>query len=123
MRARVPVLAANTGGPVETVLDGVTGWLRAPDDVPAWTAVVRDALALSTEARRGMGEAGAARVRSVFGREQMAEALEAGLEEIVAAKHGRPWFSTIVNIVSLVIFFAIGLVASSLYAKRKGAKA
>ncbi|KAG6015580.1 Alpha-1,3-mannosyltransferase-like protein, partial [Claviceps citrina] len=35
MLAHVPVLAANTGGPVETIADPETGWLRDPADVDA----------------------------------------------------------------------------------------
>ena len=33
MLAGVPVLATNTGGPLETIYDGRTGWLRSPDNV------------------------------------------------------------------------------------------
>ncbi|KAK0740605.1 hypothetical protein B0T18DRAFT_449188 [Schizothecium vesticola] len=37
MLAGVPVLAARDGGPVETVVDGETGWLRAPGEVGEWS--------------------------------------------------------------------------------------
>lgn len=82
MLARLPVLAANTGGPTETVVEGATGWLRDPYEPLAWSAVMRHALALPDEERRRMGEEGAARVKATFGREQMAEAIDAVVRPI-----------------------------------------
>ncbi|CRK23020.1 hypothetical protein BN1723_012867, partial [Verticillium longisporum] len=85
MRARVPVLAANTGGPVETVVDGQTGWLRDPEDVQAWTTVMQSVLAPGADAEmKRMGAAGAERVRAEFGQEKMAESLEALLTGVKA---------------------------------------
>lgn len=123
MRAHLPVLAADSGGPVETVVEGETGWLRSPLDVPAWTAVVRTALAMKPAERGRMGQAGAQRVRSVFGREHMAERLESSVDEVVAMRAGRPWFSTLLDVLSLVVFFGVGLVAATVYSKAKKAKA
>lgn len=40
MMAGVPVLATNTGGPLETIYDGRTGWLRSPGKVEQWTDVM-----------------------------------------------------------------------------------
>ncbi|KAM0330638.1 hypothetical protein ACHAQA_003588 [Verticillium albo-atrum] len=85
MRARIPVLAANTGGPTETVVDGTTGWLRDPEDVQAWTAVMESVLAPNADAKmRRMGAAGADRVRAEFGQEKMAQSLEALLTGVKA---------------------------------------
>ena len=79
-----PVLAADTGGPVETVVDGVTGWLRDPRDVPAWSAAMDRVLhALSAAERAEMGRAGARRVRAGFGQEKMAERLDAVLDDLL----------------------------------------
>ncbi|KAL2759780.1 glycosyltransferase family 4 protein, partial [Sodiomyces alcalophilus JCM 7366] len=77
MLSRVPVLAANTGGPRETVVDGETGWLREPGDVAQWAEVIEQVLNKTSKAElRRMGEAGAERVKTNFGRDKLAERLE-----------------------------------------------
>lgn len=82
----VPVLAADTGGPVETVVDGRTGWLRDPGDAAAWTAVMERALHGLPEAERAaMARAAAQRVREGFGQDHMAERLDGVLDELVDA--------------------------------------
>lgn len=85
----LPVLACDTGGPTETVLEGETGWLRSPDDVAAWTEVVGWALGgtndgLSDEKRAAMAAAGRDRVRSHFAVAQMAERLDGIYDELQA---------------------------------------
>ncbi|KID96343.1 mannosyltransferase, partial [Metarhizium majus ARSEF 297] len=82
MLARVPVLAANTGGPVETVADRETGWLRDPADAPAWTDVMARCLALPDDQLAAMGDAGRRRVRELFGRDKMAQTLDESLVQI-----------------------------------------
>ncbi|KAI9834173.1 MAG: Alpha-1,3-mannosyltransferase-like protein [Phylliscum demangeonii] len=78
MRAGIPVLAANTGGPLETVVERQTGWLRPVDNVPAWTEVMSSALKdMNEEQMRQMGINGKRRVQEHFSREKMAEMLEA----------------------------------------------
>ncbi|CAK7272693.1 Alpha-1,3-mannosyltransferase-like protein [Sporothrix epigloea] len=94
MLAGLPVLACNSGGPTETVVEGITGWLRPADDVAAWTAVLRRVLppggsevaasdVLSPSERLAMAEAGRKRVRSQFADTQMAARLDGILDEII----------------------------------------
>lgn len=64
MYARVPVLAINSGGPLESVVDGETGFLR-PDDPGAWGAAVGKLLEDDSLKQR-MGQAGRARVEERF---------------------------------------------------------
>ena len=52
-----PVIAADLGGPRETVRHGETGWLVPPGDVHALAAAIRDVLTLPEAARRAVGEA------------------------------------------------------------------
>ncbi|KAM4060776.1 glycosyl transferases group 1 domain-containing protein [Hirsutella rhossiliensis] len=116
MLARRPVLAANTGGPVETVCDPATGWLRDPDDVPAWTAVMRRALALPAADLARMGSDGARRVKNTFGRDQMADRLDALVADMVAAKPGPPPLSSsVLNLVFLALLLSLGLGLASMY--------
>jgi alpha-1,3/alpha-1,6-mannosyltransferase len=83
MWAKVPVLAANTGGPLETVVDSQTGWLRPVTDVGAWTEVM--ALALdgkNAELLAEMGRKGQQRVLSEFSATKMASVLDDVVEEL-----------------------------------------
>lgn len=86
MLAGVPVLAADSGGPLETVLEGKTGWLRSPEEVGEWTEVMRRVLhGMSDEQLHAMGEAGKGRVENEFSERKLAtrldEEIEAMLEE------------------------------------------
>lgn len=44
MQHGLPVLASNTGGPLETLVEGETGWLRDVENVDEWAAVIRRVL-------------------------------------------------------------------------------
>ena len=50
-----PVIAADLGGPAETVADGATGWLVPPGDPLALATAINRVLALPEEARRTIG--------------------------------------------------------------------
>ncbi|MGH7043563.1 MAG: glycosyltransferase family 4 protein, partial [Acetobacteraceae bacterium] len=50
-----PVIAADLGGPVETVEEGVTGWRVPPGDPAALAAAIDVVLALPEEARVALG--------------------------------------------------------------------
>lgn len=77
MLAGTPVLAANTGGPLETVVDGVTGWLCPPGDVEKWTEVMDRALHKLPQAQlQKMAAAGRERVINEFSDVKMAERLD-----------------------------------------------
>ncbi len=86
MLAGVPVLAADSGGPLETVVDGKTGWLTSVDDVKQWTQVMGMVLhEMSEEQLKEMGEAGRSRVKAEFSERKMAERLDEVIEEMVNA--------------------------------------
>jgi alpha-1,3/alpha-1,6-mannosyltransferase len=84
MLAGTPVLAANEGGPTETVVDGKTGWLRDVSKVGDWTEVMRIALedGAGEKRLRDMGDHGRDRVISVFSKENMAETLEVEIQDM-----------------------------------------
>jgi alpha-1,3/alpha-1,6-mannosyltransferase len=87
MLAGTPVIATNTGGPLETVVPELTGWLCSPDDVEAWTEVMDTTLhKLSDAQRKRMGAAARARVRTEFSDSKMAERLD----EIIMGIAGMP---------------------------------
>ena len=57
-----PVIAADLGGPAETVVDGRTGWLTRPGDAAALAAAIAAVLALPEETRAAVGAAARATV-------------------------------------------------------------
>lgn len=77
MLAGVPVLASNTGGPLETVVDGKTGWLCPADNVDRWTEVIYNVLhKLSHHDLQKIGENGRERVEREFCTTKMTDRLE-----------------------------------------------
>ncbi|HEY8290618.1 MAG TPA: glycosyltransferase family 4 protein [Acetobacteraceae bacterium] len=60
-----PVVAADLGGPVETVDHGITGWRVKPGDPLALAAAIDQALALGPDARRWLGARARASVPTV----------------------------------------------------------
>ena len=83
----LPVLAADSGGPTESVVDAPpaekTGWLRAP--VPAvWAEALEEIVGLSEGERSALGERARRRAREKFGMVAMARDLETALRETVA---------------------------------------
>lgn len=83
----VPVLAADNGGPTETVVEGVTGWLRNPGEVERWSEVMDRVLnGMSDEELRRMGQAGVDRVKENFADVQMGEKLDGIFDEMEGKK-------------------------------------
>ena len=86
MLSSVPVLAANSGGPLETVVDGKTGWLRSVNKVEEWTDVMQQVLYdLSDTQLRQMGQNGRRRVMEEFSANKMAHRLDDEIEAMVKA--------------------------------------
>lgn len=110
MVAGVPVLATNTGGPLETVYDGRTGWLRSPNKTEAWTEVMRKVLIPSNDdALLRMGEQGRQRVQMEFSRTNMTDAFNREVQQLSKQTGPRPrvvadwvWYTYITSLVALV---------------------
>lgn len=79
----VPVLATNSGGPLETVEEGVTGWRRDPGDIDAWSNIIDKVLTdmPATELEQ-MGAAGRERVVGRFSQTAMAETLDGEIRKM-----------------------------------------
>ncbi|KAI5301204.1 Alpha-1,3-mannosyltransferase-like protein [Ascosphaera pollenicola] len=83
MFAGLPVLAVNTGGPLETVVEGQTGWLRT-DQGGEWTNVMRKALwQMTPEELQQMGENGKRRVQQKFSLRAMGDNLENVIDKML----------------------------------------
>lgn len=85
MLAEVPVLAANSGGPLETVIQDKTGWLQSTEDIPTWTDIMRQVLRMSDIQLKHMGVAGRERVEAKFSEKTMAQDLDKELDVVVGA--------------------------------------
>ncbi|KGQ10096.1 Alpha-1,3/1,6-mannosyltransferase alg-2 [Beauveria bassiana D1-5] len=100
MLARAPVLAANTGGPTETVVED-----RDP--------VMRRALSLSAADAARMGDEGRRRVKDTFGRDKMATTLMTVVRDVAAARRDSDADNTMI-IVVVGTAFSLTLAALSL---------
>ncbi|EGX93798.1 mannosyltransferase [Cordyceps militaris CM01] len=107
MLAQVPVLAANTGGPTETVVEAETGWLRDPYEPLAWSAVMRRALGLPAAEAQRMGAEGRRRVKETFGRDHMATTLMNVVRDIVVARRDSDADNTLIIVVVGTVFSLI----------------
>lgn len=110
MLAGIPVLATNTGGPLETVYDGRTGWLRAPEKVDQWTEVMRKPLIPSSESKlRQMGQNGRARVLAEFSATKMTQSLDQEVQKLVQSTGPRPSIVTIWILALLIVPAAVAI--------------
>jgi len=104
----VPVLAANQGGPLETVLEGRTGWLRDVKDVTAWTAIMSRVVSPTKSdpvALAKMSEAGRSHVTQYFSKEMMARRIEKCLDDMKSVKR-EPIVNTLVATAVFLTVFA-----------------
>jgi len=74
MQHGLPVLASNTGGPLETIIEGETGWLRDVSETKNWSAVMERVLnELNPTELEQLAQRGKQRVRQHFTRDIMAQ--------------------------------------------------
>ena len=108
MLAGTPVLAADSGGPLETVVDGETGWLRSPESLDDWTNVLRLTLKPGNEqALEKMGENGSTRVEQDFSETKLAHRLDEELDATVRAT--RPQATELGDIALAVVLYTLFL--------------
>jgi alpha-1,3/alpha-1,6-mannosyltransferase len=113
MLAEVPVLAANEGGPTETVVDGETGWLRDVSKPAEWTEVMRKVLtSMEPVALKTMGEKGRRRVKSNFSKDTMAKRFEDEIKGLANASRPRlaPFTGDDLMLAGAVIFLISAVV-------------
>jgi len=83
----VPVLACDSGGPTESVVDNSTGlrtgWLRPPDP-EVWAETLREILNLPPHDKQSLSSRGKQRAREVFSIGAMSERIEGALMKAVS---------------------------------------
>ncbi|GAA6003301.1 hypothetical protein JCM10207_001851 [Rhodosporidiobolus poonsookiae] len=106
MASGLPVIATDSGGPTETVVDAgfpspssssdappatqTTGLLR-PRDPAAWAAALSALLALSPARRAAIGAAGQQRVRERFSRAKLGEEMERACKDAASIGYSIPY--------------------------------
>ena len=118
MSSGLPVLACNSGGPTESVVDDPpsarTGWLRAPD-ASGWAAALVEIAELAPSERAALAERARTRAREHFGMEAMASKLERALVEAAEMGLVSPpallWFGSFF-VVALFSYFMATVYAS-----------
>lgn len=79
------VIATAHGGSLETVLDGVTGWLVSPSNPESMTSALQEAL-LNPKKREVFGKAGKERARKYFTLQKMCDKTLKTYKELLAEK-------------------------------------
>jgi len=110
----LPVLACDSGGPTESIVDDPpekrTGWLRTPDP-GIWADALEEICRLDASERASLAQRSTYRAESVFGMASMAKELEALLVETVEMGPVEPWP---VKGIGFVFAFLVGLVLAVL---------
>jgi alpha-1,3/alpha-1,6-mannosyltransferase len=121
MLSGIPVLAANEGGPTETVVDGETGWLRDVTKITDWTDVMRKALGhgIDQATLRRMGENGRRRVTELFSKEMMAKRFEEEIEGLSPAERPSVINTTVYLVITGLIAVAFAFMAFIMALLRK----
>lgn len=108
MLASVPVLAADSGGPLETIVDGETGWLRSPTEASQWTDVLRKVIApKDDQLLQEMGEKGKKRVLDNFSKTKMSQRFGEELDATI--KGARPQATELGDVAIAFLFYMIAL--------------
>ncbi|KAL6308660.1 glycosyltransferase family 4 protein [Sparassis latifolia] len=105
----LPILACNTGGPTESVVDQPpeerTGWLRPP--VPeTWAEALVEIVGMKRAEREALSTRATRRAREHFGMEAMAKGIEGTLQEAVAMGPVSSSFPHLALLAVLLVFVA-----------------
>ena len=81
MYAECPVVAVNSGGPLESIAEGITGFLR-PQDPQQWADAI-ETLVGDRKLREDMGRAGKQRVVDMFTLDAFSRTLDRHIDTLV----------------------------------------
>jgi len=86
MACGLPVIACNSGGPTESIIDTPAshriGWLRAPQ-VPLWSEAMKEAARLTSTERIALANRAKLRVEENFTLGKMTDGLEGGIKQVL----------------------------------------
>ena len=84
MYAGAPVIACNSGGPVESIIHGETGFLCS-SDAESFAAAMREVLSKSSSERAALGKAGRQRVIERFALSKFSSELDSVIRDVYTA--------------------------------------
>jgi alpha-1,3/alpha-1,6-mannosyltransferase len=91
MACGLPVLAVNSGGPTETVIDlsksGGTGLLRQPDEME-WSKALKQLITLPTSERSKISQSARRRIEQHFSAETLGKEMESACREAIGLNGG-----------------------------------
>jgi alpha-1,3/alpha-1,6-mannosyltransferase len=106
----VPVLACDSGGPTESIIEESnelrTGWLRPPDPT-VWADTLEEILRLPPDQKTALANRGRERARSIFSLTAMSEGIERALFQAVTLGKVN---SSVPQVVALLIGFIIAFI-------------
>lgn len=79
----LPVLATNTGGPLETIVDDKTGLLRRPN-IEEWARALEELVPMSPSRREDMAKTARKRVQDTFSLETLGREMEESCREALS---------------------------------------
>ncbi|KAJ8306238.1 hypothetical protein KUTeg_016783 [Tegillarca granosa] len=109
MYMKCPVIAANSGGPKETVKHETTGYLCEPTPEDFAEAMIR--FIKDKELKNKLGTAGKARVEKVFSFDSFTNHLEAVLQKLMTYRHVHSQSISMIWSLVLVSILSLGFVA------------
>jgi alpha-1,3/alpha-1,6-mannosyltransferase len=109
MHAGVPVLASNSGGPLETIVEGETGWLRDAENVAEWTSIMRKVLLdMTTQDFARMAASGKRRAEGQFSLEALEDRLEEEIQDMLTSPR-RPFTALQQMLLAFTIFGVVNV--------------
>lgn len=91
MACGLPVLAVNSGGPTETIIDlskpGGTGLLRQPDEME-WSKALKELITLPDNERLEVSKSAKERINQHFSAETLGKEMEAACREAIGLNDG-----------------------------------
>jgi alpha-1,3/alpha-1,6-mannosyltransferase len=123
MLCGLPVLACDSGGPTESIIDSSpserrTGWLRPPSP-EVWADALTDILHMSESEREQLSVRARARAKEMFGMDAMAHGLEAALIDATSmgpVRVDEHWFMALAVVIlgAMLVAFTLPSVLSGL---------
>ncbi|KAJ3340000.1 Alpha-1,3-mannosyltransferase-like protein [Gonapodya sp. JEL0774] len=109
MYSRLPVVASDSGGPRESIVNGVTGYLCG-DGEDEWGARVADLVNMGEKSRATMGQAARDRVVKTFSAAAMADKLDAVVRDMVGTvQPTKVWWPVVAVTSTLILLITTSL--------------
>jgi len=126
MYSETVVIANRSGGPEETVVDGVTGILCSEPTAEEWGKALETVLLMDPGKQKEMGQAGRKRVEEHFSEDRLCHQWTAMVEEAVVKGRARldhyqisprTYLYVLEALLSMILYFTISFIVKAILAK------